>query len=171
VAEGVGRTPPSIYLHFDTKDDLIRAVCHRQFGALAASFEQAIAGVDDPLEQIEAMARAYVGFAVEHPEQYRILFMSGVRKGDGEPGDLDELALIECFGMLVTAVQAATEHQLIDADDPALVALALWAGTRRGLFSHLDRPRAPTTRCVPGPGPATEPARSADPRLTQATAR
>ena len=33
VAQAVDRTPPSIYLHFSTKDELMQAVCQRRFDA------------------------------------------------------------------------------------------------------------------------------------------
>jgi AcrR family transcriptional regulator len=35
VAEAVGVTPPSVYLHFADKDDLLFAICERHFARLA----------------------------------------------------------------------------------------------------------------------------------------
>ena len=42
VAERVGITTPSIYLHFKDKDDLLDAVCAEVFGALAVAMEEAL---------------------------------------------------------------------------------------------------------------------------------
>jgi AcrR family transcriptional regulator len=124
VAQAVDRTPPSIYLHFSTKDELIQAVCQRQFAAMTARFVRGIEGVDDPAEQIRVMAFAYCEFALEFPEQYRVLFMSGLRT---EMQTLDELRLADCFAMLVSAVERGLEQGLFVPGNPALVSLALWA--------------------------------------------
>jgi AcrR family transcriptional regulator len=136
VAEAVDRTPPSIYLHFATKDELIQAVCQRQFDAMSERFRLALEGVDDPVDQIRTMAEAYVRFALEHPEQYRVLFMNGVRR---ETEDLESLRLTECFGMLVDSVEAAQAEGRFHPADPALVSLALWAsvhGVASLLIAH-----------------------------------
>jgi len=133
VAEAVGRTPPSIYLHFATKDVLMQAVCQRQFDALSERFGTAIADVSDPVEQIRRMARQYVEFALDHPEHYRLLFMSGQRT---EVKDLEGLRLSECFGMLHAAVDAALASGRFGPGDSTLIALALWTAVH-GLASLL----------------------------------
>src|SRR5207248_11518684 len=75
IAEAVGVTPPSIYLHFADKDELIFAVCERQFEALDRVMDEAVVGIEDPLEELYARGKAYVRFGLDHPEEYRILFM------------------------------------------------------------------------------------------------
>src|SRR5687768_1046397 len=76
IAEAVGVTPPSIYLHFADKAELIWSVCARHFAALDDAIESAAATSDEPLEQLRLRGGAYVRFGLDHPEQYRILFMS-----------------------------------------------------------------------------------------------
>jgi AcrR family transcriptional regulator len=124
VAEAVDRTPPSIYLHFATKDELIHAVCERSFDLLTDAFRVAIEGIDDPVDRIRAMSRAYVGFALEHPEQYRILFMSSA---PDDVTDLDGLRLTDCFGMLAAAVEECLATGRFVPGDVILISLALWA--------------------------------------------
>src|SRR5918992_1368219 len=75
VADKVGVTPPSIYMHFKDKDELVFAVCERQFQAMAKVEQEAAAQSDDPWESLKLRGRAYVKFGLEHPEHYRILFM------------------------------------------------------------------------------------------------
>ena len=75
VADAVGVTPPSIYLHFADKNELMFAVCERQFERLDREMEGAAAKSDDPLESLRLRGKAYVRFGLENPEQYRILFM------------------------------------------------------------------------------------------------
>src|SRR3954467_10023213 len=76
VAEAVGVSPPSIYLHFADKDELVVAVCESTFEALDAYIEKAAAGIDDVREQLHVRGKAYIEFGLENPEHYRILFMT-----------------------------------------------------------------------------------------------
>ena len=74
VADRVGVTPPSIYLHFDDKDALLEAVCARYFERLDEELAAASKGIDDPLERALQMGIAYVRFAVATPVLYREAF-------------------------------------------------------------------------------------------------
>jgi AcrR family transcriptional regulator len=76
VADAVGVTPPSIYRHFADKNDLIFEVCARHFSALDDHMARACAGVDDPVDKLAALGRAYIEFGVANPEPYRIMFMT-----------------------------------------------------------------------------------------------
>src|SRR6266571_1260433 len=60
VADAVGVTPPSIYLHFADKNELMFAVCERQFERLDREMEAAAAMSDDPLESLRLRGKAYV---------------------------------------------------------------------------------------------------------------
>ncbi len=75
VAERVGVTTPSIYLHFKDKDDLLDAVCTEVFEALGVALGEATAQGGSPLERLMAQGRAYVRFALDKPEHYRLAFM------------------------------------------------------------------------------------------------
>jgi len=124
VAKAVGVTPPSIYLHFADKAELIQAVCGRHFGALEQCIETAVAGTADPGEELRLRGKAYVRFGLEHPEQYRILFMSK-RVTCDEPPD-DQLKAASGFTALVDNVVRAIEAGAIETTDPLLVATGLW---------------------------------------------
>ncbi len=81
VAQHVGVTPPSIYLHFQDKDALLDAVCARYFAKLDAEMQQAAAGHFSTVEVLRAQALAYVRFAVETPELYRLATMGEWARG------------------------------------------------------------------------------------------
>jgi AcrR family transcriptional regulator len=67
VADAVGVTPPSIYLHFADKDALIDAVVADVFNELDTAMLAAGAATDKPLDRLCAFGLAYVTFALEHP--------------------------------------------------------------------------------------------------------
>ena len=85
IAAAVGVSPPAIYLHFPDKDALVFAVCERRFEEFDATLEAAGATTDDPVESLRRRGRAYVEFGVEHPEAYRVLFMT--TNGAASPPD------------------------------------------------------------------------------------
>jgi AcrR family transcriptional regulator len=127
IAEAVGVTPPSIYLHFADKDELIRAVSERSFAEFDEVVEGAGAGVDDPMEALRARAHAYVHFGLENPEQYRVLFMC--KAGTfGPDADFAAMPGSDAFQHLVDAVGRAVDSGALRRDlDPFLTATGLWA--------------------------------------------
>jgi AcrR family transcriptional regulator len=126
VADAVGVTPPSIYLHFADKTDLIFAICERHFGQLDRTLQEAAAGSDDPLESLRLQGRAYVHFGIDHPEEYRILFMT--RPAATPEGWSDaRVKKGAAFHHLVEAVQATLDAGAIHPANAILVAFGLWA--------------------------------------------
>jgi AcrR family transcriptional regulator len=133
VAQAVGVSPPSIYLHFADKQALLLAVCEDTFSALDDFIEKAAAGVDDLSAELRARGKAYVTFGLENPEQYRILFMT-------RPVGLEADAAIPAtaaFDHHLDAVRRAAGAGLfMDGTDPELAALTVWAGVH-GITSLL----------------------------------
>ena len=125
IADAVGVTPPAIYLHFPDKDALIFEVCAARFSELAEALAGATAGVADPVEALIALGQAYVGFGLQHPEQYRILFMRRNASHKLDPGELRETV---AFGQLVAAVERCeTVGGLPPGSATVETALELWA--------------------------------------------
>jgi len=126
VADAVGVTPPSIYLHFADKTALMFAICERHFARLDLDLEKAAAGSEDPLESLRLRGRAYVQFGLDHPEEYRILFMTTPASTPEEWKD-ERMMQRPAFSHLVEAVQTAVDAGAIRAENPMLVSLGLWA--------------------------------------------
>jgi AcrR family transcriptional regulator len=149
VAAAVGVTPPSIYLHFKDKVELLYAVCGEHFRVLDEVSDAAVEGVDDPGERIHRRGQAYIQFGLDHPEHYRIMFMG---RPDCEPRmTVEELSTTACFGHLVDDVSAAMAAGLLPADDPFTVACGLWAkvhGVTSLLIAKPDFPWPPLEEFV-----------------------
>ena len=141
VAERVGVTPPSIYMHFADKNELIFAVCEKHFAVLDGLIEAAGAKASGLLEGLKLRGRAYIQFGLDHPEHDRVLFRS---KPAAAPEGYQEERLMRsaAFNHLVEAVAAAVESGEIEGD-PAVVAVGLWSavhGITSLLISHPDFP-------------------------------
>jgi AcrR family transcriptional regulator len=127
VAERVGVTPPSIYLHFPDKDALLEAVCLEVFTQLDAAMEEAARAAGNPFEALRERGLAYVRFAIANPEQYRLVLMRR-RELEFGPSNIDELSAEGAFAHLLDSVRACQEIGVFVADeDPVQMALALWS--------------------------------------------
>ena len=125
IADAVGVTPPSIYLHFPDKDSLILAVCERHFETFDSVIEEAGRSSDDPVESLRRRGRAYVRFGLENPEPYRILFMT--RNESAQQRDVVVGAGARAFQHLVDAVQRCIDAGAFRPVDPVLAATGVWA--------------------------------------------
>ena len=139
VAQHVGVTPPSIYLHFADKDALLDAVCARYFEKLDEEMQNAAAGQPSAIDILRAQGLAYVRFAVKTPELYRIATM-----GEGRPGsDVDVALNSAAFVHLRTTVGALMAEGVYPPGEATDYAMELWT-VAHGIASLLiSRPYLP----------------------------
>jgi AcrR family transcriptional regulator len=142
IAEAVGVTPPSIYRHFEDKEELLYQVCERRF----ADFNEAMRTADgegDPVDSLRAMGAAYIRFALSHPEHYRVLMMTSRERDIHRTDSQGKRA----FDHLVEATQRCIDAGRFRNDDAVRTAVSLWAGVH-GLCSLLI-----STKGFPWPDP------------------
>ena len=117
VARVAGITAASIYPHFADRDEIKLALVQRTFSTLAGALRPASAGQKQPVPALYAVCRAYLDFAAEHPDLYRVLFERH-RRGAVKPGaagtDVSAIIGADAFGVLLDAVRAC-----VDAGDSA----------------------------------------------------
>jgi AcrR family transcriptional regulator len=140
VALRVGVTPPSIYLHFADKDALLDAVCARYFERLDEVMQQVAADQPSNIERLRAQGLAYVRFATENPELYRIATM-----GEGRVGsDVDVALNSSAFVHMRSSIEALIEEGIFPAgDDPVMAALELWSVAHGVAALLISRPYLP----------------------------
>jgi AcrR family transcriptional regulator len=112
------------YHHFSDRRALLGAVAARGFQDLYDAMTARTEGGDDPFAQLRAAGTAYVIFAVEHPELFRLMF-SGRWRDSAEHAELREAetrAFAALRGMLeVAAPLGHDQSELLSA------ARAAWA--------------------------------------------
>ncbi|MCW2679315.1 MAG: transcriptional regulator [Frankiales bacterium] len=123
VAQRVGVSVPSIYLHFADKRALIDAVCGEVFEALHQRLRAAAEQAEDPFAALRAQGNAYVHFALENPEHYRVVMMQA-----HEPAQesVDSVVASGAFAYLVSTVQECVDIGVLEGEAVEL-ALGLWA--------------------------------------------
>ncbi|HVT22514.1 MAG TPA: TetR/AcrR family transcriptional regulator [Mycobacteriales bacterium] len=131
VADAVGVTPPSIYLHFADKNDLIAAVVADVFAELDVAMLEAGAHAAGPMERLRDYGLAYVRFAVDHPEHYRLAAMDPCPRPD-----VDKVLASSAFEHFNATVVECMDAGIFPAGDPLPITLDLWSAAH-GIASLL----------------------------------
>jgi AcrR family transcriptional regulator len=139
VAQRVGVTSPSIYLHFADKDALLDAVCARYFEKLDEEMQRVAAGQTSTIEVLRAQGLAYVRFARQTPELYRIATM-----GEGNPGsDVDITLDSSAFVHMRSTIETLMEEGIYPRGDSTSAALELWTAAHGVAALLIAKPYLP----------------------------
>jgi AcrR family transcriptional regulator len=133
VAEAVSAMTP--YRYLAGKEELFALVRAEAFRRFADRLEAELARAgSDPMERLRRLKQAYVAFALDEPDAYRIMFE--LRQPD--PAGDDELAAQSrrSFGALHRTVTEAVTAGALDGD-PLTLAHLLWASTHGLVSLHL----------------------------------
>ncbi|MEG8177163.1 TetR/AcrR family transcriptional regulator [Nocardia terpenica] len=133
IGRRVGVSAPSIYRHFADKDALIEAVVVRVFENLDAALAAATDPTESPITRMRDQGLAYIRFALDHPEQYRIA--TARHAGEG-PNSVDLVLSSGVFQRFAGSVRDAMDTGAITPGDPMPIVLELWAAAH-GLASLL----------------------------------
>jgi AcrR family transcriptional regulator len=139
VAEAVGVTPPSIYLHFADKNDLLNAVVIDVFGELDKAMLAAGTHETAPLGRLRAYGRAYVRFAVTHPEHYRIAVMEPCIEPQGA---VDETLASSAFAHMHSTVDDCIAEGTFEGD-AVQITFDLWAAAHGAASLLVAKPYLP----------------------------
>jgi AcrR family transcriptional regulator len=124
IAEAIEYSPTAIYLHFEDKDDLVRALCHEDFAGCSRPSR------GKPRPRTPWSGSASSGGPMRssrstNPNHYQFMFMTP-RKPEHvlEPSDPGVLS----FGVIRAAVKSAIDKGAFRPGDVDTVAQVLWAG-------------------------------------------
>ncbi len=143
VAQHVGVTPPSIYLHFSDKDALLDAVCVRYFEKLDEEMQQVAGHTGEcgssAIDVLRAQGLASVRFALKTPELYRIATMER-----GQPGsDVDITLNSSAFVHMRATIEVLIAEGIYPRKDPTALALELWTAAHGVAALLISRPYLP----------------------------
>ncbi|MEE9132234.1 MAG: TetR/AcrR family transcriptional regulator [Gemmatimonadota bacterium] len=123
VGARVGVSATAIYNYFENKEALVRRVVTLGFERFDAYLREAV--VDRPegsAERLRALGEAYVRFAFENREYFRVLFAMHADL----PREIEELPEGSGYSLFRQSVVDAMEAGSIRQADPDLVVLYLW---------------------------------------------
>ncbi len=124
-AIGVSQTAP--YRHFSDKSELLAAMATRGYRELLAALRRAgDAAGDCPQQQLMAFAHAYVDYAANNPQLFKLMFGPSVQPTTKYP-DLRE-ASRDTFQLVQDILQRGIDGGIFRSiDDTAYLANAAWS--------------------------------------------
>jgi AcrR family transcriptional regulator len=105
IADRVGISAPALYLYFKDKEALLLALCDQTFAHLIEAVSELERTVADPLERVRRFGLAYARFGLDHPDEYRLIFLGtstpeSIRE-TGHRGPIDDPAQPGMGGAIV----------------------------------------------------------------------
>jgi AcrR family transcriptional regulator len=134
IAEGLGTSHMAPYRYFENKAEIFAMVRADAFRRFSDVQESAFESSAEPLERLFSMRAAYVRFALDHPDEYRVMFELGQEAEQLYPELAEESH--RSFTALERAVTLAIDAQSL-AGEPRMVAHLLWASIHGMVSLHL----------------------------------
>jgi len=128
VTRRAGVSPTAFYLHFDDRDQLMRALVERGFTEFRQWIQEGAQRGSDPHQRLVKAGAAYIAFSKERAERYRLLFDASLdAEGIVEESE-DRLEVADAaFNDLIRLI---TDY--IGGDEPPeraeTLALGIWSG-------------------------------------------
>jgi AcrR family transcriptional regulator len=123
LARRVDYSPAGLYEYFDSKDDIVNAVCEVGDRRLRQYLQRVPTDLA-PADYFVQLGQAYIQFALQNKEHFMLMF------AQGPEADYEQVADDETYGILLGAVKAALDEGFIwqrpglNAHD---VAYGLWS--------------------------------------------
>jgi AcrR family transcriptional regulator len=138
IADRIEYTPTAIYHHFRNKEALLTDLCQTDFLALASAFQR-IGRIEDPIDRLQRIGSAYVEFALKHPMQYQLMFMTQhplVMEKDptGDPRENAYAFLRQTCEQAIASGRLRAEFR-----DPDELAQIAWASLHGLMALHIVR--------------------------------
>jgi AcrR family transcriptional regulator len=137
IACRVGISQTALYVYFKNKEEILDKLVAATLESLIAILKAVESKGGDPIDSLRASFRAYVHFAIEHPDEFRLIFTLRDRRR------VEGICIGECplAASLLTGLQSRIEQgvasgALRDLKDPSGVAQSVWA-SMHGLVSLL----------------------------------
>ena len=119
---GVSAAAP--YRHFADKAELLATVAEQGFRELHADLVAAADVASEPKARVIELGRAYVRWAVAHPDHYQVMF--GAENIKADQASL-AVAAEQAFGDLLDAITRCQEAGILKGQDPRQIAGPLWS--------------------------------------------
>jgi AcrR family transcriptional regulator len=123
-----------VYVYFRDKEELLFAIGERAMRLLRDRFIEAAAAHVPGMDKVEAIGRAYMGYAYEFPHYFDFCSRFQAHSVAIDPGSHEGACRVagdEAIGAVVQAIEAGMRDGSIrpDVGEPVLLATTLWAFT------------------------------------------
>lgn len=147
-----GLSAAAVYTHFADKESLLRDLMAEDCRAFRASLGAAVEAIPDPVERIKAMGCAFVRFAAEQPEHYRLGFLAdkgGVIRDPADPRSSDPAQDAHAYFVAAVGEGIRAGRFRPEFADPYHLAQVLWSGVNGVAALHASFGHDPHFRMRP----------------------
>jgi AcrR family transcriptional regulator len=139
VAEEIGYSATTIYMHFDDKDDLLVNIIDQAYEKFTERMQHVFEQTQDPLERIYNLGKSYIDFGINNPEAYQLIFMQRpdlLLKWMVSGGKQRKNSLL----ILRESVKEAVEAGVIRYENSEEISDALWAAVHGAVSLNITMP-------------------------------
>lgn len=123
IAAVVGVSPTALYLHFSDKEAILQAIADDFFDELLVELHNSEGKETTPLAKLRAGMCAYVTFALDRADEYRLTFqVRHVKLAPDQQPDHGDLP----FEVLESAVQHLLDEGVFRPGDPVVISETIW---------------------------------------------
>ena len=135
IGQKIEYSPTTIYLYFQDKCEILHTLCEETFGKLLKVFNGIERSPLTPVEKLTEMGKAYIRFGLQHPNEYRMIFMTAPGEIKG-PEHFQDSAGMKTFECLLKCVQGCIDSGEFRPLNVPAAGQALW-GAVHGVTSLL----------------------------------
>lgn len=135
IADEVGLSSTALYMHFADKSEILNEICRNTFERLAERNLSILADTEPSLARLRRIAESYVAFGLEHPNAYRLAYLTPTAETRHGAETIAQKAGGELFEAVVSVVEDAVEQGVLRGD-ARIQAQVIWACVH-GLVSLL----------------------------------
>lgn len=126
IAREIDVSATSIYLHFESKDDLVHTLMEEAIKRLNNQLEACIDEYEDPIAKLNALAHEYVNFALENPREYQVIYLISSDEMSRYPKEKFRKAR-KGYEIVTQVLQEGVGSGLIAEEKPRMAAYTFWA--------------------------------------------
>lgn len=138
IARAVGISQPSLYAHFQSREQIAIELCVRAFGLLGARLRTALDTPGPLRDRLFRICRTYIDFGLENESAYRVAFMLEMSAHEDEQMPILEAGLAT-FGLL----RGLFDELPMPPSERDLAAQCTWAAIHGLVAILLARPEFP----------------------------
>jgi AcrR family transcriptional regulator len=139
LARAIGYSATSIYLHFESKDDLFHALIDEGMKRLHMRLREAVEAAAGPRACLEALCRAFARFGLDNPEYYDVMFLQRPEAMERYPPAKYRRARRNLDLVQDLLRRGAEQDRFHLPEDPLVAASSLWASLHGTVSLLLSR--------------------------------
>lgn len=126
IARKIDVSATSIYLHFESKDDLVHCLIEQAIKRLNNHLQAALPDKGNPIKKLEKLAWAYVDFALNRPREYQVIYLVSSDEMTRYPKEKFRKAR-KGYELVLEVLEEGIKQEIVQEDKPRIASYTFWA--------------------------------------------